>query len=337
MRGRSFGGALCDAVDAALIEAFADIDAPGEVAVVAMGSYARRELCPASDIDVLLVHNLRGRRSADAVRTMAEQLWYPLWDAGFVTGHGARTVKESVALADDDLDALTALLDIRVIAGSAALAQELQRKARELAARRRARVLPVLADAADLRRQRPGVIAEMLEPDLKEGAGGLRDVQSLGWGGWALGDPGGESTLVALDYLAPADLARVEAGRELLLDIRVALQRVTNSRSDRLALQEQDGVAARLGFADADALVHDLGARHARDRMDRGRRVVARARPARQVRSRRRRHNRSPKESGCATGACTSTPKPTDRFRPCGPWKPRAHRPSTTCPSIAPR
>ena len=105
---------------------------------------------------------------------------------------------------------------------------------------------------------RPGAIAEMLEPDLKEGAGGLRDVQSLDWGGWALGAPGGAATLVERDLLTAADLARVEAGRELLLDIRVALQRVTSSRSDRLALQEQDAVAAQLGFASADALVHDL-------------------------------------------------------------------------------
>jgi [protein-PII] uridylyltransferase len=266
LRGRAFGAALSDAVDVALVEAFADADveAAGEVAVVGLGSYARRELCPASDIDVLLVHNLRGRHSADTVRSMTEQLWYPLWDAGFVTGHGARTIKESLALADDDLDALTALLDVRVIAGSRDLAQELERKARELAARRQARVLPILADGVDLRRQRPGVIAEMLEPDLKEGAGGLRDVQSLEWGGWALGAPGGVATLIARDYLTPADLVRVEAGRELLLDIRVALQRTTNSRSDRLPLQEHDGVAARLGFADADALVHDL-ARAARE------------------------------------------------------------------------
>jgi [protein-PII] uridylyltransferase len=195
---------------------------------------------------------------------MTEQLWYPLWDAGFVTGHGARTVKESIALADDDLDALTALLDVRVIAGATDLAVDLERKARELSARRGARVLPVLADASDHRRLRPGAIAEMLEPDLKEGAGGLRDVQSLEWGGWALGAPGGCSTLVDLGFLAPADLARVEAGRELLLDIRVALHRVTNSRSDRLALQEQDAVAAQLDFGSADALVHDL-ARAARE------------------------------------------------------------------------
>ena len=258
LRGRAFGAALSDAVDAALIEAFGDIGDAGEVALVGLGSYARRELCPGSDVDVLLVHNLRGRRSADAVRAMTEQLWYPLWDAGFVTGHGARTIKESIALADDDLDALTALLDVRVIAGVGARAAELERKARELAVRRSGRVLPVIADAADLRRLRPGAIAEMLEPDLKEGAGGLRDLQSLEWGGWALGAPGGTATLVGREFLTADDRTRVEAGRELLLDIRVALQRVTNSRSDRLALQEQDAVAAQLEFASADALVRDL-------------------------------------------------------------------------------
>jgi len=264
LRGRKFGEALADAVDAALIEVFAELDASDDVVLVALGSYARRELCPGSDVDVQLVHNLRGRRSADTVRSMTEQLWYPLWDAGFVTGHGARTIKESLALATDDLDALTALLDIRVIAGGGGLAVELEKKVRELAARRQARVLPLLADAADIRRLRPGAIAEMLEPDLKEGAGGLRDVQSFEWAGWALGPPGGPATLLERDLVAAADLARVEAGRELLLDTRVALHRVTNSRSDRLALQEQDAVAAQLDFASADALVHDL-ARAARE------------------------------------------------------------------------
>ncbi len=69
-RGRAFGAALSDVVDAALVEAFADLGESGDVALVALGSYARRELCPGSDIDVLLVHQLRGRRSADAVRSM---------------------------------------------------------------------------------------------------------------------------------------------------------------------------------------------------------------------------------------------------------------------------
>ncbi|HEV7525334.1 MAG TPA: [protein-PII] uridylyltransferase [Acidimicrobiia bacterium] len=249
---------MSDAVDAALVEAFGELDATDNVALVTLGSYARRELCPGSDVDVILVHNLKGRRSVDTVRAMTERLWYPLWDAGFVTGHGARTIKESIALADDDIDALTALLDVRVIAGARELGAELERKARELAQRRRNRVLKVLVDASDHRRSRPGAIAEMLEADLKEGGGGLRDVQSFEWGGWALGAPGGSSTLIERGLLTAPDLARVEAGRELLLDIRVALQRVTTSHSDRLALQEQDAVAEQLGFASADALVHDL-------------------------------------------------------------------------------
>jgi [protein-PII] uridylyltransferase len=223
-----------------------------------MGSYANRELCPGSDIDVLLVHTRRGRRSAEAVRAMTEQLWYPLWDAGFVTGHGARTVKESIALADNDIDALTALLVLRHVAGDASLTAELERCARELARRRRERLLRALSDAAALRRLRPGPVAEMLEPDLKDGAGGLRDAQSLEWAGWAFGAPGGVGALVARGYLTANDLERIDAGRARLLELRVELQRITNTRSDRLALQEHDAVASALDVADADVLVRDL-------------------------------------------------------------------------------
>ena len=201
-----------------------------------------------------------GGPSLDDFRAIAEQCWYPLWDAGFVTGHGTRTLKESLALADDDLDALTALTELRLVAGDATLVAELERKVRDLGLRRSARTLGALADAATRRRARPGPVAEMLEPDLKDGAGGLRDVQSLTWAGWAYGTPGGVATLVERGTLAVTDLERTEAARELLLDVRVALHRVTGSRSDRLALQEQDAVALALGFADADALVHDLAA-----------------------------------------------------------------------------
>jgi [protein-PII] uridylyltransferase len=258
LRGRSFGRALADAVDRALAESFDRLEQHESVALVALGSYGRRELCPGSDVDVLLVHGLRGRRAPDVVRAMTEQLWYPLWDAGFVTGHGARTVKESVSLADDDLDALTSLLEVRHVVGDGSLTADLEQKVRELAERRQERMLRGLADAAEVRRLRPGPVAEMLEPDLKNGAGGLRDVQSLGWAGWAFGRPGGTAALISRGYLAAADLERVEAGRLLLLDLRVALQRVTTSRSDRLALQEQDAVAAALGFGDADVLVREL-------------------------------------------------------------------------------
>jgi [protein-PII] uridylyltransferase len=258
LRGTGFGRALAQVIDRALVDAFAGLDAGGGVALVALGSYATRELCPGSDIDVLLVHALRGRRAGVTVRHIAERLWYPLWDAGFVTGHGSRTVKESLALADGDLDVLTALLEVRHLAGDATLTAELQQRARGLASRRRDRLLRALADAAEVRRVQPGAVAEMLEPDVKEGAGGLRDAQSLRWAGWAFGEPGGTDALVERGYVTAADLERVAAGRALLLDVRVALQRAAATRSDRLALQEQDAVAAALGYADADALVRHV-------------------------------------------------------------------------------
>ena len=151
---------------------------------------------------MLLVHNLRGRRSADTVRAMTEQLWYPLWDAGFVTGHGARTVKESIALADDDLDALTALLDVRVIAGARELAVELERKARELAARRAG------ARAAGARRRgrSPPAAARARSrrcssPTSRKARAVCATCSRSNGRGWALGAPGGAATLIEREFL----------------------------------------------------------------------------------------------------------------------------------------
>lgn len=256
LRGAAFGAALADACDAVLAETAATLDLKGKWAVVVAGSYARRELCPGSDLDVLLVHGggARGRNAEHAART----LWYPFWDAGFSLGQATRTPKEALALADSDLDALTALLDVRVVAGDHAFALELRDKARALAAKRRTRVVDALAAAADVRYERPGPVAEILEPNVKEGAGGLRDLQALTWAGWAVSPRGGFAGLVEAGVLEPTDVAELEAANARLLDVRVALHRVTGGRSDQLTLQDQDAVAALLSIDDADTLLREL-------------------------------------------------------------------------------
>jgi len=251
-----FGAALSALVDDALIAASASL--PDERwAVVALGSYARRELCPGSDIDVMLLHG-GGRRTT--VPAAAGKLWYPLWDAAFVLGQSVRTVKEALTIADDDLDALTALLDVRVVIGDVILVDELTDKVRQLAGRRRDRIVTALAAASGLRQVRPGPVAEMLEPNLKDGGGGLRDLQSLDWAGWALApSSGGRAALVAAGLLHERDLIRLDAAHAVLLDTRVGLHRVNRGKSDQLCLQDQDAVAALVGAADADALVRGLG------------------------------------------------------------------------------
>jgi [protein-PII] uridylyltransferase len=269
--GAAFGSALGDLVDDVLRSALAEVVAgPSPWAVLAMGSYARRELAPASDLDVMLLHD-GSRRSAPSTDA-AGALWYPLWDAGFTLGQSVRSVKEAISVADDDLDALTALLDLRLVGGNPELAADLSRRVRDLAPRRRDRMMRALAAAAVERFDRPGPVAEMLEPDLKNGAGGLRDLQAPGWAGWALpGEDGnrdpldgrawdvGIARLVDRGYLQPDDPVRLREARARLLDARVALHRVGSGRSDRLPLQDQDAVATMVGAVDADDLVRGVG------------------------------------------------------------------------------
>lgn len=220
---------------------------------MALGSYARRELCPGSDVDAML---LVGRGRDVVVPT--EELWYPFWDAGFDLGHSTRTLAEAQRAADDDVDTFTALLDARHVAGDVVLTERLIAAIRSLAVKRRRHVVGELAERFEARGRTPGPIAEMLEPDLKEGQGGLRDVQAPAWVGWALGAPGGTAALVAGGYLEDHHPAQLAAAQGFLLDVRVALQRVTAGASDRLHLQEQDAVARMVGSADADDLLAEL-------------------------------------------------------------------------------
>jgi [protein-PII] uridylyltransferase len=255
-RGAAFGVALSNLCDAVLVESAASLALKGKWAVVAQGSYARRELCPGSDLDVVLLHS-GGARGA-AADAAARTLWYPFWDAGFTLGQATRTPKETLALADHDLDVLTALLDLRVVVGDVDFAYDVRDRARALAVKRRDRVVSALAAAARSRYEQPGPVAEMVEPNIKEGAGGLRDLHALAWAGWAAGPPGGLPGLVTAGVVTPDDVASLHAANERILDVRVALHRITGGRSDLLTLQEQDAVARLVDAPDADALLRDL-------------------------------------------------------------------------------
>jgi [protein-PII] uridylyltransferase len=235
LHGLEFCGAYTSAVDswvAALFDAVVGAGEPAEgLALVAVGGHGRGELCPQSDLDLLLL----GRNGAD-LDSVAERLWYPMWDAKFRVGHGARTVAETLELAGDDLETSTALITARHLAGDEALSQALI-EAAQAQRERKARVWTkrILAAYAQ-RRTASGEVAHELEPELKEGAGGLRDAHFLDWIR-ALGGP----------TQSPGEPAVAEAyGR--LLAARIELHRVTGRPGDRLALQEQEAVAEKLGY-----------------------------------------------------------------------------------------
>jgi len=117
--GLAFGAAAADVVDEWLVGLLGD--EPG-VVLLAVGAYGRRELCPASDLDLVLIHD--GRRGRD-VGALADRLWYPIWDTGFKLDHSVRTPNQARAIADDDLKAALGLLNAHVIADDQAMDKKL--------------------------------------------------------------------------------------------------------------------------------------------------------------------------------------------------------------------
>jgi len=215
------------------------------VSLVAVGSYARGDAAPFSDLDLLLLHD--GKRKPPAVKALADRIWYPIWDRNLGLDHSVRTLKEALAVADGDLKAMLGMLHVRFIAGDAAVAAELQARARDAWRSKGKRWLRVLRDAVEERHRKFGEVAYLLEPDLKEGRGGLRDVHAL------------QAATLATPVLAGRLDALTEPHRRLA-DVRGALHTRVQRSLDRLVLQEQDGVAADLGYAGADALMADVSA-----------------------------------------------------------------------------
>jgi [protein-PII] uridylyltransferase len=244
------GGALCrrysDVVDAWLAELLAaaeDECGSGDVALVAVGGYGRAELSLQSDIDVVLLHN--GRSD---IGRLADGVWYPIWDEGLKLGHAVRTMREALTLAADDLDTATSLLQIRHVAGDQDLTDELAGRAVAQWQKRSKRLLEDLSRRVRDRHERAGEVAFLLEPDLKEGRGGLRDVHALRW------------AEAARRLLWEGDDPVLDAAYDTLLAARVELHRRTGRPGDRLLLEDQDAVAHALHEESADTLMHHVAA-----------------------------------------------------------------------------
>ena len=243
--GRELCRAYSDLVDVWLGELFtaatAGADADDGMALVAVGGYGRAELSLQSDIDVVLLHS--GRSD---IGTLADKLWYPIWDEGLKLGHAVRTIREGLALASDDLDTATSFLQVRHLAGDEDLTEELAGRSLDQWRKRSKRWLAELSSRVAARHEVAGEVAYLLEPDLKEGRGGLRDVHALRW------------AEAARSLLWEGDDPAIVAGYRTLLSARVELHRRTERPGDRLLLEEQDAVAAALGAGTADDLMRDV-------------------------------------------------------------------------------
>ncbi|MEE6260925.1 [protein-PII] uridylyltransferase [Plantactinospora sonchi] len=199
------------------------------IALVAVGGLGRRQCAPCGDLDLVLLH-----AGVPGMDELAAALWYPIWDARLGLDHSVRTIPEALSVAHDDVKVALGLLDARYVAGDPALATQLVTAATDQWRRTAVRVLPRLREITTARWQAHGELAFLLEGDLKEAAGGLRDVGLL--------------RAVAFAGISDALRPAVRAAHVRLLDTRDALHQSVGRRVDRLLAQERATVADLLGL-----------------------------------------------------------------------------------------
>jgi [protein-PII] uridylyltransferase len=212
-----------------------------EIALAAVGGYGRGELSPGSDLDVLFLHS--GKVSADDLKAFVNDVLYPLWDKKSVD-HSVRTRSETRDAASTDLRVATGLLDIRLIAGNPDLVTSVQLDALDFWRKNAKENLADLHKSLQERHARAGELAYLLEPDLKEARGGLRDIQAL--------------RAISLSAAIAVPLEKISWAEGTLNNVRESLHIASGRGKDRLLFQEQDKVAKLLDYSDADAMMSDV-------------------------------------------------------------------------------
>jgi [protein-PII] uridylyltransferase len=218
----------------------------GALTLVAVGGYGRGELHPHSDVDILV---LLGGPASDCQGALEHFISF-LWDIGLKVGHSARTVDECVQEAERDVTVVTNLMEARRLAGSQALFDEMREKTGPQ------RIWPARAFFEAKGREQAGRhrkyhdTAYNLEPNVKEGPGGLRDIQTIGWvatrhfGAGTLGD------LVSHGFLTPGEYQELIQGQDFLWRVRYALHLLTGRDENRLLFDHQRALAAQFGYRD---------------------------------------------------------------------------------------
>jgi len=215
------------------------------LSLAAVGSYGRSMLAPFSDLDVRLLC----ASDTELAGPAADALLYPLWDAGLSIGHQVVKVQDLLELAATDVTTATTLLDWRHVSGDAELDRSLleQAYASVFSPEHVGQFIERLQERARARHRRFGDSVYLLEPDVKNGAGGLRDLDVAHWCARARFRVSDLSELVGLGILLPREWLEVERARNVLFEIRHALHLCTGRRTDRLTFDLQDRVTERLG------------------------------------------------------------------------------------------
>ncbi|MGH7905994.1 MAG: [protein-PII] uridylyltransferase [Candidatus Binataceae bacterium] len=225
------------------------------LAVLARGGYGRGELNPQSDIDLLF---LLDWKPGPYIEVVVETILHALWDAGVTVGHAMRNIKSTVRMANRDLKEETAILDARFLCGDAALYQELEKAlVQDVLNHNQRKFFRAKLEESRERHARYGDSIYLLEPQIKEGEGGLRDLHTALWIAKVKYKVHSLEELVQKAVITEAELAEVEAARDFLWRLRNSLHFLSGRHADQLTFEYQERIAAMLKFAAEDRLGAD--------------------------------------------------------------------------------
>ncbi|WP_394730444.1 [protein-PII] uridylyltransferase [Altererythrobacter sp. GH1-8] len=226
----------------------ANRSAAERLAILAVGGYGRAEMAPHSDVDIAFITPMK---RAPWCEQVIEAMLYFLWDLGLKVGHSSRTVDDTLRMAREDLTIRTALLESRFIWGEEALFEEVSRRFwSDVAKGTERQFLSEKLTERNERHKRMGDSRYVVEPNVKEGKGGLRDLQTLYWIGKYIHQVRSGSELVDAGLLTKNEYRSFRRAEGFLLAVRCHLHMITNRAEDRLTFDLQREVAARMNFAD---------------------------------------------------------------------------------------
>jgi [protein-PII] uridylyltransferase len=224
------------------------------LALVAVGGYGRGELCVHSDIDIMV---LFGTKIPVEARKLTDEFLFPLWDLGLDLGYATRTIKDCLQLAKDDFEVLTSMMDARFLCGDSKLYLTLMDKLRERLKDKRAVAFARWLDDQDkLRVQRFGDASDLLEPNLKEGIGGLRDYHHMLWLARAIHGLRAPRDLEYHGHLSHREFVELNENLHFIWLTRNHLHQLSGRANDRLSFEYQEPISLRLGFKGAG---HTIG------------------------------------------------------------------------------
>ncbi|MBW1708378.1 MAG: [protein-PII] uridylyltransferase [Deltaproteobacteria bacterium] len=243
-------------------EALNGKEAPKGLALVALGGYGRSEVSPYSDVDLLFLYG--SGLGEERVRPLVEAVLYPLWDQKLDVGHASRTVDECQSMGRSDFATLVSLIESRLLIGDEDLFLNFLRQLRYWLSSKTQRrsFFTNLKNNVEARYRKYGQSPYLLEPDVKNGQGGLRDIQAISWAGLGIYGISGFDELAEAGLLPKYGALALKEDRDFMVWVRAQLHRLADSKNETLTLMYQENLANRFGYEDEGDITAAEGFMH---------------------------------------------------------------------------